>query len=91
MSTLQAMQRCATCRHWRTRARDFEEYALGGVCDAAFASGDSLGPLKVTKRPLTPNGVMVDGSWREYIDELVTGPQFGCVLHQASDTSSPGA
>lgn len=87
------MDRCKTCKHWEAY-KDDEEYALrgAGICHAAkklwnlSESEQDINNDWLYYRKLKPEAAGVlsfvqDGS--NYMAELVTMPDFGCVQHEA--------
>lgn len=88
------MSRCSTCKHWRAPEHDGHTEL---VCSPIDTDGDWLPmpmpfevrrcaspKLQMFERPLTPDAAsVVDGS--NYRAALVTGPDFGCVHHEAAD------
>ena len=90
------MKTCSTCKHWLYKAVGEGRYAPAQhVCTPIdpdtfkamklpFEVRRCLHPSKTfCERPVEANGFGVcDGS--DYMAELVTGPEFGCVRHEAA-------
>lgn len=86
------MNRCKTCKHWQKNDRDYRDDDIFKPFDP-----DTFEPMELTfevrycksphvlfyERPIETKQVcMVDGS--NYRAELITGPDFGCVNHEAA-------
>jgi len=91
------MPRCATCKHWQEPEEKWDSilYPYHPVTldrvetedEAAKLFGHRVRYCKHPKvefyqRPQIDGACVVDGS--EYRAELITGEQFGCVLHEPS-------
>ena len=80
------MERCKTCKHW-DRIKDGEWGAVRGTgaCKAARQLWDVTESGADHERHLLPEHagllcMVVDGS--HYEAELITMPDFGCVMHE---------
>ena len=98
MSEKIIQQRCATCKHWQ---EPNEKYDLilypfhPGTCERTKTEEEAANvfghrvrycrnpKVEFYQRPKIDGAAVVDGS--EYRAELITGEEFGCVLHEAKD------
>ena len=83
------MERCKTCKHW-DKVKDGEYGALpgSGGCKAArqiwdvTERSDDDDNLRLLPEHAGLLCMVVDGS--QYLAELITMPDFGCVMHEAA-------
>lgn len=79
------MERCKTCKHWKKPKGEFGEIPGVGICMATAQFWDAAewasdGESRILKPAYADRLAFVqDGS--DYLAELKTMPDFGCVQH----------
>lgn len=80
------MERCKTCKHWKTSDRDNARLRLGlGRCGATPMFWDSTkwtddGERTWTAEAENNTAFVQDGS--DYLADLYTKPNHGCTMHE---------